>query len=208
MRRLIPAAAVLAALAFAGPAAAHGRHHSTTFRAKLAPAAGATVRGQARLVDAKRDRVSLKLRGLDSTSQYTWEVRSAPAGQDACTGTAVDGFASRALRVRSHGKAAANGRSKGFSADPSAGYAIVILDADGNVVACAQLNAKHAKGGTQQQDGTQQQGGTHDDPAGSGDDQSSSQDDQGEDSNDQGDDASEPADDPSGDDSSDDPSDG
>jgi hypothetical protein len=200
MNRTTLAVAALAALALAAPATAsaksHGKHRSTTLRAKVAPAAGTSVRGKARLVDAKRDRVSLQLRGLTAGTQYTWEVRSAPAGGDACNGTAVDGFSLRALRVRRHGNASATGRSKAFSTDAASDYAIVILDADGNVVACASLDGKGSKQGDHSTGGGQSGSGQH-----SGD----TQDDQGDD-NQQGDEgSSDSSDDPSGD-SSDDPS--
>jgi cobalamin biosynthesis protein CobT len=192
MKRIF-VAVPLVLLAFAAPASAHGAkhrggHHATSLRAKLAPSgAGSAVAGRARLVDGKkRDKLALHVRGLDAGSTYTWELRSAAAGADACTGDAVDGFTLRGLRVHRHGHADAAGRSKGFSADAASSYAIVVLDADGNVVACAPLGAKGSHGDAKAKHG--------DDPAAGDDDQQGQDDSQGEDDS-QGDDDSQGADD-------------
>jgi hypothetical protein len=76
MKKTILAAVPLAMLALASPAAAHGSKHPTTLKAKFAPSADSTVRGDASLVDGKRrDRFRLRVKGLAAGATYTWTLR-------------------------------------------------------------------------------------------------------------------------------------
>jgi hypothetical protein len=156
LRRTIFAAVPLAVLALAAPAAAKGGH-ATTYKAKLqpveaaAPATAAThgakvreagVRGQAKLVDGRRDKVQLQVKGLEAGATYTWSVRSATGAGDACAGDAVDAFEYKDLTARRHGNSRARARSRTFAAEDGASYAVVVTDADGTDVACGEFLSK------------------------------------------------------------------
>ena len=187
MRRTIFAAVPLAVLALAAPAAAKGGH-ATTYKAKVqavasaAPATAAKhganskskshqtgVRGQAKLVDGRRDKVQLQVKGLEAGATYTWSVRSATGADDACAGEAVDAFEYNDLTARRHGNSKVRARSRTFAAEDGTSYAVVITDADGNDVACgaflsnadrkakrqAERNAKGKHAGDQQGDDSQ-----------------------------------------------------
>jgi hypothetical protein len=156
MRRTLLAALPLALLVLAAPAAAKDGRKHTTYRAAIAPVAaeeptaspsrrghvearGAEVRGKAVLVDGrKRDRVKLRVRGLDRGTAYTWEVR-----QGGCAGEAVGGFRYRALKVR-RGGAKGRGVSRSFTAAAGASYALVVSGPDG-AVACGEFERKGGK---------------------------------------------------------------
>jgi hypothetical protein len=156
MRRTLLAALPLALLVLAAPAAAKDGRKHTTYRAAIAPVAaqeptaspsrrghveadGAEVRGKAVLVDGrKRDRVKLRVRGLDRGTTYTWEVR-----QGGCAGEAVGGFRYRALKVR-RGGAKGRGVSRSFTAAEGAAYALVVSGPDG-AVACGEFERKGGK---------------------------------------------------------------
>jgi hypothetical protein len=156
VRRTIFAAVPLAVLALASPAAAGGGH-ATTYKAKLvaveaAPPATASkhgamvretgARGQAKLVDGKRDKVQLQVKGLEAGAVYTWSVRSAAEGEDACAGEAVDAFEYRDLTARRHGNSRARARSRDFTAEDGTSYAVVVTDAEGTDVACGAFLSK------------------------------------------------------------------
>ena len=158
MRRSIFAAVPLAVLALAAPAAAHGSKHATTYKAKVvaveaAPPATAAkhgkareaagIRGEAKLVDgSRRDKVQLHIKGLQAGAAYSWSVRSATGDDDACAGEAVDAFEYDALNARRRGNSKARSRSRTFTADDGASYAVVVTDADGNDVACGEFLSK------------------------------------------------------------------
>ncbi len=155
MRRTLLAALPLALLVLAAPAAAKDGRKHTTYRAALAPVAAeaptvapsrrghasddAAVRGKAVLVDGRRrDRVKVRVRGLDRGVAYTWEVR-----QGGCAGEAVGGFRYRALNVR-RGGAKGRGVSRSFTAAEGASYALVVSGPDG-AVACGEFERKGGK---------------------------------------------------------------
>jgi hypothetical protein len=156
VRRTIFAAVPLAVLALAAPAAAKGGH-ATTYNAKVqavaaaAPATAAKhgpkaratgVRGQAKLVDGRRDKVQLQVKGLEAGATYTWSVRSASGSDDACAGDAVDAFEYNDLTARRRGNSKARARSRTFAAEDGTSYAVVITDAAGNDVACGAFLSK------------------------------------------------------------------
>jgi hypothetical protein len=220
VRRTIFAAVPLAVLALAAPAAAKGGH-ATTYKAKVqavaaaAPATAAKhgakaratgVRGQAKLVDGRRDKVQFQVKGLEAGATYTWSVRSASGSDDACAGDAVDAFEYNDLTARRRGNSKARARSRTFAAEDGTSYAVVITDADGNDVACgaflskadrkakrqAERKAKGKHAGDQQGDDSQGEDEQGDDSQ--GDDQST----EPETGDDNG--ARDGAEDPSGDD--------
>lgn len=153
MRRTSLAALPLALLALAAPAAAKDGRQHTTYRATLAPVAAAepaasasrrggaaVVRGKAVLVDGrKRDRIKLRIRGLDRGTSYTWELR-----RGGCSGEAVGGFRYRALKVR-RGGTNGRARSRSFAAAAGASYALVVTGPEGDV-ACGEFARKGARG--------------------------------------------------------------
>lgn len=140
MTKTILLALPLAALALAAPAAADGGKHKSRYHGALS---GADVQGKAKLFDGKRrDKVSVRLRGLTAGGAYAWELRQAAAGGDACAGEAVEGFTYRALKVRARGKGGAKGKSRAFVAEAGAAYAVVVTGPDGAPVACAELEPK------------------------------------------------------------------
>lgn len=156
MRRTLLAALPLALLVLAAPAAAKDGRKHTTYRAAIAPVAaeaptaspsrrghveadGVEVGGKAVLVDGrKRDRVKLRVRGLDRGVAYTWEIR-----QGGCAGEAVGGFRYRALKVR-RGGAKGRGVARSFTAAAGASYALVVSGPDG-AVACGEFERKGGK---------------------------------------------------------------
>jgi hypothetical protein len=165
MRKTVLAALPLTLLALAVPAtAAQARGKATSYRATIAPLAAAPsgdgasaskrrrhesasrrapgVRGQARLTDgARRDRLRIKVRGLDRGAKYTWSLRVATGGADACAGEVVDAFSYGTLR-RGHD----SDRSRDFAVEPGAAYAVVVTDAEGTDVACGEFGGKAAGG--------------------------------------------------------------
>ena len=199
MKKTLLAAVPLALLALAAPAAAQGGKHASTLKAKFAPSAESSVRGDASLVDGKRrDRFRLRVKGLDAGATYTWSLRQAAAGGDACTGETVGSFRSTSLEGRRRGSKVRS-RSKGFAAAEGFSYAVVITDEAGEDVACAELRTKaqrkaerkasKRKGSKQEQSG--------------GDDEQGDEDEQGDDDQ-SGDDSAE--DESADDESDDDPS--
>jgi hypothetical protein len=172
----LPLALLALAAPAAAKDGGNGKHygHKTRYRATLAPvqveapAAEAArrggrkddarghrrkrgddgVRGKAELVDGrKKDRVKVRVRGLEPGGDYTWEVRSA-SGDSACGGEAVDGFRYRELRIRRHGGGRSRGVSRSFTAEDGVSYALVVAGADGDV-ACGEFErkGKRRKGG-------------------------------------------------------------
>jgi hypothetical protein len=156
MRKTLLTALPLALLVLAAPAAAKDGRKHTTYRAALAPVASeaptaspsrrghasddaGVLRGKAVLVDGRRrDRVKVRVRGLDRGVAYTWGVR-----QGGCAGEAVGGFRYRALKVR-RGGAKARGVSRSFTAAEGASYALVVSGPDG-AVACGEFERKGGK---------------------------------------------------------------
>jgi hypothetical protein len=201
VRRTIFAAVPLAVLALAAPAAAKGGH-ATTYKAKLqaveaaAPADAAKhdtkaretgVRGQAKLVDGRRDKVQLHVKGLEAGATYTWSVRSAADGEDACAGDAVDAFEYKDLVARRHGNSKARSRSLEFTAEDGTDYAVVVTDADGNDVACGEFLSKADRRAAKREAKKAHGKGEHGDQG--DDDAQGAEDEQGDDA---GDDAAEP----------------
>ena len=164
MRRTIFAAVPLALLALAAPAAAKGGH-ATTYKAKLVAVEAATaskhgakvretgIRGHAELVDGKRDKVQLQVKGLEAGSAYTWSVRSATGEDDACTGEAVDAFAYGDMTARRKGNSRARSRSRSFTAQDGTSYAVVVTDAEGVDVACGEFLSKADRRAAEKQAG-------------------------------------------------------
>ena len=141
MRKTTFAAVPLAFLALALPSAAQAKR-AVTYEAKLAPTAGSTVRGKATLTDGKRrDRVKLRLRGLEAGATYSWSLRKAPAGGDACAGEEVASFSYGALRARGRGGAKARSRGAAFAGGAGV-YAVLVTNAGGAPVACLALRSK------------------------------------------------------------------
>jgi hypothetical protein len=141
LRRTILVAVPLALLALAGPAAAHGKQHATTYKAAVSGESG--VRGQAKLVDGKRrDKVRLRVKGLAAGESYTWSIRAASADGDACAGETVAEFSYAGLTARRHGRDDAGSRSRTFAAEDGTSYAVVVTAADGTDVACGELATK------------------------------------------------------------------
>jgi hypothetical protein len=141
MKKTILAAVSLAVLALAIPSAAEAKR-AVTYTAKLAPTSGSSVRGKASLVDGKRrDKLQLHVKGLEAGATYTWSLRRAATGGDACSGDAVGFFAYSSLEGRRGGNAKVRSRAKGFSGGSGA-YAVVISDAEGGDVACLELKNK------------------------------------------------------------------
>jgi len=180
MRRTILAALPLSLLVLAAPAAAKDGRHHTTYRATLAPVAAEEptaspsrrghveeseeVRGKAVLRDGRRrDRVKVRVRGLEPGVGYTWEVR-----QGGCAGEAVDGFRYRALKVRRHGGAKGRGVSRSFEAAEGASYALVVSGPGGDV-ACGEFQRKGARGGDERGDKPGDEAPGCDDPYGEDD---------------------------------------
>ena len=199
MKKTILAAVLLAMLALASPAAAHGSKHPTTLKAKFAPSADSTVRGDASLVDGKRrDRFRLRVKGLAAGATYTWTLRKTTGDGDACTGETVASFSYSSLQGRRKA-ARVRSRAKGFSAATGASYAVVIVDEAGEDVACAELltkaQRKAQRRAAKRKAAEQIQTGGDDEQTGSDDEQGDDDDEQGDDE--QSDDAGE---DESGDD--------
>jgi hypothetical protein len=166
MRKTVLAALPLTLLALAVPAAAQAKGKPTSYRATIAPLAAAPsdgasasrhasrrerraavsgVHGQARLSDGdRRDRVRLTVRGLERGQSYTWSLRKAAAGGDACTGEVVDAFEYGTLRRRHPHD---SDRSRDFAVEADAVYAVVVTAADGTDVACGTFADKAADGG-------------------------------------------------------------
>ena len=168
MKKTLLAAVPLAMLALAAPAAAHGGKHPTTLKARFAPSADFAVRGGASLVDGKRrDKVRVRVRGLEAGATYGWSLRKAPAGGDACTGSEVASFSYATLRTRRHG-AGGRARTKGFAAGDGA-YAVVIEDEQGEAVACLELKSE-AQRRAEREDAQREQDEQGDDDGASGDD--------------------------------------
>jgi hypothetical protein len=184
VRRTIFAAVPLAVLALAAPAAAKGSH-ATTYKAKVAAIGDAAVRGQAKLVDGKRDKVQLHVKGLEPGAAYTWSVRSAAGDGDACSGEAVDAFEYGDLTARRHGNSKARSRSREFSAEDGTSYAVVVTDADGTDVACGELLSKADRRAAKREAKKAHGNGKHDEQ---GDDDAKSDDDAQDHDGPQGDD--------------------
>ena len=160
------AALPLALAALALPGAAQARDGSaTTYRAKLGPVVPAAeaatsprdrdrgrhlragVRGKAKLVDGRRDKVRLHAKGLVAGAGYTWSLRRAAAGEDACAGEAVDAFSYRAFDARRRGAGRSRARSRAFAVEAGSVYAVVVTDANGADVACGEFaTRKRVKG--------------------------------------------------------------
>lgn len=167
MKKTILAAVPLALLALAVPSAAQAKR-AQTYKAKLGATAGSTVRGKAQLVDGKRrDKVRVRVRGLEAGATYGWSLRKAPAGGDACTGSEVASFSYATLRTRRHG-AGGRARTKGFAAGDGA-YAVVIEDEQGEAVACLELKSE-AQRRAEREDAQREQDEQGDDDGASGDD--------------------------------------
>lgn len=146
MHKTVLAALPLTFLAIAVPVASADARDATSYRAALAPlgtsGSPAGVRGTARLRDgAKRDRVRLSVRGLARGQRYSWSVRKARAGGNACAGEVVGAFTYRALRK---GRARAGDRSRGFTAAEGTSYAVVVSTAGGRDLACGELRTNAA----------------------------------------------------------------
>jgi hypothetical protein len=138
MKKTILAAVPFAILALAVPSAAEAKR-AVTYKAKLAPTAGSSVRGKASLVDGKRrDKLQLRVKGLEAGATYTWSLRWAATAGDACTGEAVGSFAYSSLEGR---RVNVRSRARGFSGG-SGRYAVVIADAEGEAVACLELKSE------------------------------------------------------------------
>ena len=206
MKKTILAAVPLALLALAAPAAAHGGKHATTLKAKFAPSADSSVRGGASLVDGKRrDRFRLRVKGLEAGATYSWSLRQAAGGGDACTGETVASFSSTSLEARRKGATKVRSRAKGFAAAQGVSYAVVITDEAGEDVACAELRTKAQRKAAKRKGSKQQQTGGDDERSGEDkghfdEDEQGDDDDQGEDEDDLGeDDSAADEDDPSDD---------
>ncbi len=101
------------------------------------------MRGKAELVDGKRrDKVQVRVRGLTAGETYTWSVRKAAEGEDACAGEAVDAFEYAPLKARRKGNSKSRARSREFAAEDGAVYAVVVTDAEGADVACGEFSRK------------------------------------------------------------------
>ena len=188
MKKTILAAVPLMLLVLAAPAAAHGGKRATTYKAKLAPTAGSAMRGKATLTDGKRrDRIRLRVRGLEAGASYSWSLRRAAAGGDACTGDEVAAFSYSALQGRRHGKAGSRSRGSGFAAGDGA-YAVVVTDAEGEDVACFELKSKaQRRAERKKHDSADDESAADEDEQGD-DDQGEDEDDLGEDDSAAGDD--------------------
>ena len=167
----------LAVLALAAPAAADGGgKHATTYRAELAPVvagpvatptrnedeAAKGVRGKAKLVDGpRRDMVRLHVRGLAPGSTYSWSVRQASGEDDACAGEAVDAFGPSSLNARRRGRVSDRARSRTFTAEDGARYAIVVTDDDGADVACGAFESKASRKSAKGKSGKGKDGKRH-----------------------------------------------
>jgi len=89
--------------------------------------------------------VRLTVHGLVRGERYTWSLRAAADGEDACAGEAVDAFSyHRALR---RGRPHASARSRDFALATGTAYAVVVTGADGVDVACGTFGGKAAGGG-------------------------------------------------------------
>jgi len=173
LRRTILVAVPLALLALAGPAAAHGNHHATTYKAAVSGASG--VRGQAKLVDGKRrDKVRLRVKGLAAGESYTWSIRAASGDGDACAGETVAEFSYTGLTARRYGRGDARSRSRSFAAEDGTSYAVVVTAADGTDVACGELATKG------QRKAEREKARGHDGSQASGDDEQGDDDQQGD----------------------------
>jgi hypothetical protein len=166
MKKTILAAVPLALLALAVPSAAQAKR-AVTYKAKLAPSAESAVRGKAKLVDGKRrDKLQLRVKGLEAGATYGWALRKAPAGGDACGGEDVGAFSYAELKGR-RGKA--RSRARAFSGGSGA-YAVVVTDAAGQDVACLVLKSK-AQRKAEREQAKPRHDGTDDDEAGLDDDE-------------------------------------
>jgi hypothetical protein len=139
----------LVALAFAGVAGAHGDHHNAkgakVYRAALA-------NGKAHLVDGKKhNKLTIHLRGLTPGQTYTWQLHKADGTGDPCAlpqtvilapyGDWVYG----ALKANAGGSASAKATSATFDSRADTGpFYVDVKKADGTVVACGVLKAKHS----------------------------------------------------------------
>jgi hypothetical protein len=100
------------------------------------------VRGKAQLVDGKRrDKVRLRVKGLEAGATYGWTLRKAPAGGDACSGNVVGSFTYSALHGLRGGNARAQARGRAFAGGDGV-YAVVVTDAAGEDVACLALKSR------------------------------------------------------------------
>jgi hypothetical protein len=163
MTKTILAAVPLAVLALAAPASARDGRDHTIYRAALAPVAveapaaeapaasasrkhrakGKGVRGGAELRDgARRDRVDLRIHGLESRTAYRWEVRKAAEGEDACAGETVAELVYGELNTRRRGGGKARAFSRSFTAESGAVYAVVVSTTDAVDVACGVFKSK------------------------------------------------------------------
>ena len=165
MTKTILAAVPLAVLALAAPASARDGRDATTYRATLAPVtaeappaeeptASATkrhrgsvrakgLRGAAELRDrSRRDRVDLRIRGLQAGTAYRWEVRKAAEGEDACNGETVGELVYSELNTRRRGGGKARAFSRTFAVESGAVYAVVVSTTEAVDVACGVFKSK------------------------------------------------------------------
>jgi hypothetical protein len=162
MRTLIALGAA-ALVALAAPAAGGAKHdgkRAKVYRAKITATAAATAagipdaRGRAQLVDGKkRNKVSLRTKGLEAGETYLWHVHQATAEGDPCAAdstvgnpTPYPGWEYRQLTANTSGNANSKGRSTTFPvAAPGADYYVNVHLLDGTVVACGVLERKRHK---------------------------------------------------------------
>jgi hypothetical protein len=147
------------AVALVAPAAAQDGKRAKVYRAHLeaneaATAAGVPdARGRAHLKDGrKRDKVSLRMKGLEPGETYLWHVHQATAEGDPCAaGSTVGnpapypGFTYRELTARPSGNASSKGRSMTFPVaadDTGEDYYVNVHLEDGTVIACGVLERK------------------------------------------------------------------
>jgi hypothetical protein len=155
--------AAIAAAGLAGVATAASGHAAKVFRASLGPvnpaattAGVANVRGRAQLVDGKKNKVSLHMRGLAARTMYLWHVHE---GSCAATGAPLPGWTYRTqdaagdgtLTTNAAGNANTKGKSTTFNAVPAMSVNVHVAAPTnglpaGTIIACGDLKASKASG--------------------------------------------------------------
>ena len=156
---LLLGAALAVALVTPATAAHDDGKRAKVYRAHLEANEAATVagvpdaRGRAHLKDGrKRDKVSLRMKGLEAGETYLWHVHQATAAGDPCAaGSTVGnpapypGFTYRELTARPSGNARSKGKSTTFPVaedDTGQDYYVNVHLQDGTVIACGVLERK------------------------------------------------------------------
>jgi hypothetical protein len=147
---------LVAAVALVPGAIAHSNKRSHVYRANIRPVPTgdygrlAHAHGHAQLVDGKRNKLSIHIRGLAPGTTYAWHIHKAtsdhPCNAPSATAPAVDGWTYKPLKANAAGNANSKAKSTTFNADPDADYYVDVHTADsGLVFLCGVLHTKKHK---------------------------------------------------------------